>query len=113
MKAKDHTIRQSDEAGELKALVRGQGRSLLIVSPTYGPVHRWIAVLTDMKLPGAAVVANQCGDCALRVEECPAGALKLVDFNDHPAYREDVLDIDLCRGDDGCVECITVCPWRR
>lgn len=90
-----------------------QGRSLLIVSPTYGPVHRWIAVLTDMKLPGAAVVANQCGDCALCVEECPAGALKLVDFDDHPVCREDVLDIDLCRGDDGCMECITVCPWGR
>jgi len=90
-----------------------QGRSLLIVSPTYGPIHRWIAVLTDLKLPGAAIIANQCGGCAMCVEECPTGALNLVEFDDHPACREDVLDIDLCRGDDGCVKCITVCPWRQ
>ena len=90
-----------------------QGRSLLIVSPTYGPVHRWIAVLTDMKLPGDATVANQCGDCALCVEQCPAGALRLSDFDDHPLRREDVLDIGLCQGDDGCIECLTVCPWGQ
>jgi len=39
----------------LKVLAKGaglgwQGRSLLIISPKYGPVHRWIAVLTNMNL---------------------------------------------------------------
>ena len=88
-----------------------QGRSLLIVSPQYGPIHRWIGVLSDMKLGGSTAIHNQCGDCALCVEECPAGALNLVEFDDHPACREDVLDIGLCKGDDGCTECLTVCPW--
>jgi NAD-dependent dihydropyrimidine dehydrogenase PreA subunit len=88
-----------------------QGRSLVIVSPKYGPIHRWIGVLTDMKLRGDTAIPNQCGDCALCVEECPAGALNLVEFDDHPACREDVLDIGLCKGDDGCTECLTVCPW--
>ncbi len=90
-----------------------QGRSLLIVSPQYGPIHRWIGVLTDMKLPGDAPIPNQCGDCAMCIEECPTEALKLNDFDDHPACREDVLDIGLCMGDDGCTECLTVCPWAQ
>jgi ferredoxin len=88
-----------------------QGRSLLIVSPRYGPIHRWIGVLTDMELRGSTAIPNQCGDCSLCVEICPAGALSLVEFDDHPASREDVLDIGLCKGDDGCTECLTVCPW--
>jgi NAD-dependent dihydropyrimidine dehydrogenase PreA subunit len=88
-----------------------QGRSLLIVSPRYGPIHRWIGVLTDMELRGSAAIPNQCGDCTLCVEVCPAGALNLVEFDDHPVCREDVLDIGLCKGDDGCTECLTVCPW--
>ena len=88
-----------------------QGRSLVIVSPQYGPIHRWIGVLTDMKLRGGAAIPNQCGDCALCVEECPVGALNLLEFDDHPPCREDVLDIGLCKGDDGCIECLMVCPW--
>lgn len=88
-----------------------QGRSLLIVSPLYGPIHRWIAVLTDMELQGGTAIPNQCGDCTLCVEKCPVGALTLVEFDDHPARREDVLDIGLCRGDNACTVCLTVCPW--
>lgn len=88
-----------------------QGRSLLIVSPRYGPIHRWIGVLTDMELRGGTAIPNQCGDYTLCIEKCPAGALNLVEFDDHPPCREDVLDIGLCKGDDGCTECLTVCPW--
>jgi len=88
-----------------------QGRSLLIVSPEYGPIHRWIAVLTDMELQGGTPIPNQCGSCSLCVQKCPAGALILADFDDHPVRREDVLDIGLCKGDNGCTVCLTVCPW--
>ena len=88
-----------------------QGRSLLIVSPRYGPIHRWIGVLTDMGLEGGTAIPNQCGNCTLCVEKCPAGALNLVEFDDHPACREEVLDIELCKGDSGCTVCLTVCPW--
>jgi epoxyqueuosine reductase len=88
-----------------------QGRSLLIVSPQYGPVHRWIGVLADMGLQGGTAIPNQCGDCALCVEKCPAGALSLAEFDPHPARREDVLDIGKCEGDSGCTVCLTVCPW--
>jgi ferredoxin len=102
----------------LKVLAKGaglgwQGRSLLIVSPEYGPVHRWIAVLTDLELRAGTPLPNRCGDCAICVQECPHGALTLQDFVDHPPRREDVLDIDKCQGDDGCVVCLVVCPWAR
>jgi epoxyqueuosine reductase len=88
-----------------------QGRSLLIVSPRYGPVHRWIAVLTGMALEASADIPNQCGNCSLCVDGCPQGALTLAKFDDHPQRREDVLDVGRCRGDHGCMACITACPW--
>jgi epoxyqueuosine reductase len=87
-----------------------QGRSLLIISPEFGPVHRWIAVLSDLKLEADTPVPNDCGDCTVCVEECPARALRITEFDDHPARREDVLDLGLCEGDDGCMVCLEVCP---
>ncbi|MFH2107761.1 MAG: 4Fe-4S dicluster domain-containing protein [Chrysiogenia bacterium] len=90
-----------------------QGRSLLIVSPEYGPVHRWIAVLTNLDLQPGEPLANRCGDCTLCVDQCPYGALRLVSFADHPERREDVLDVKACRGDDNCLVCLEVCPWLK
>lgn len=102
----------------LKVLAKGaglgwQGRSLLIVSPEYGPIHRWIAVLTNTDLRADEPVANQCGDCTLCIDKCPQGALRLVPFADHPERREDVLDIQACKGDDSCRVCLVVCPWAK
>ncbi len=102
----------------LKALAKDaglgwQGRSLLIISPEYGPIHRWIAILTNMPLQADDPIPNRCGDCSLCVDRCPQGALKLVHFADHPERREDVLDIGLCRGDTGCQVCLVVCPWAQ
>ena len=90
-----------------------QGRSLLIVSPRYGPIHRWIAILTNMDLHDDEPIPNQCGDCSLCIDKCPQGVLTLAPFDDHPERREDVLDIGLCKGDDGCRVCLVVCPWAK
>lgn len=100
----------------LKALAKGaglgwQGRSLLIISPEYGPIYRCIGILTDMELTPDESMPNHCGDCTLCIDKCPHHALKLVPFQDHPARREDVLDIHSCRGDKGCNVCLAVCPW--
>jgi len=100
----------------LKVLAKGaglgwQGRSLLIVSPEFGPLHRLIAVLTTMPLQSDHPIPNQCGDCTLCVDTCPARALTLRPFADHPRSRDDVLDVALCMGDDGCDVCLTACPW--
>lgn len=102
----------------LKVLAKGaglgwQGRSLLIISPEYGPIHRWIAVLTNMDLIADRSLTNLCGDCFLCVDRCPYDALTLAVFDDHPDHREDVLDITVCRGDDGCNVCLIVCPWIK
>lgn len=102
----------------LKVLAKGaglgwQGRSLLIISPEYGPIHRWIAVLTGMELQADRPVPNQCGRCSLCIDRCPTEALRLVPFDDHPQQREDVLDIQACMGDDGCKVCLVVCPWGK
>jgi epoxyqueuosine reductase len=90
-----------------------QGRSLLIVSPEYGPIHRWIAVLTNMDLQADEPIPNQCGTCSICVDKCPQGALTLVPFGDQRHRREDVLNLGACRGDDGCTVCLVVCPWAN
>lgn len=102
----------------LKALARAaglgwQGRSLLIVSPEHGPLHRLAAVLTDMDLQPDHPIENRCGACSLCVDNCPTQALMLVKFNDHPKRREDVLEIPKCLGDNGCMICINSCPWLK
>ncbi len=87
-----------------------QGRSLLITSPEYGPLHRLIAILTNLPLQINQPIKNECGDCRKCIEACPQNALTYVAFNDHPSCREDVLDIKTCLGDKGCLLCILSCP---
>lgn len=102
----------------LKALAKAagigwQGRSLLIISPDYGPLHRLIAILTNMPLKPSKKIENNCIDCKRCVDACPKRALKLVIFDDHPNTREEVLDIKTCLGDNGCMVCIKTCPWLK
>jgi epoxyqueuosine reductase QueG len=90
-----------------------QGRSLLIISPEYGPIHRLIAVLTNMKLKPDRPVKNLCGDCTECINKCPKNSLMLRQFDDHPNSREEVLDIKTCLGDKGCMICILKCPYLK
>ena len=90
-----------------------QGRSLLVISPEYGPFHRLIAILTDLPLQANEAIKNRCGDCRKCIEACPQNALTFVAFNDHPSCREDVLDIQSCLGDNGCLVCILSCPLLK
>ena len=90
-----------------------QGRSLLIVSPEYGPLHRLIAILTDLPLQVNHAIKNECGNCQKCIEACPKNALTFVNFNDHPSRRENVLNIKECLGDKGCLACILPCPWLK
>lgn len=88
-----------------------QGRSLLIVSPEYGPIHRLIAVLTNLPLEPHKPIPNKCADCTQCVDMCPRKALNFVPFKDYPKNRREVIDIKACDGDYGCTVCIEVCPW--
>ena len=90
-----------------------QGRSLLIISPEYGPLHRLIAILTDLPLQVNHAIKNECGNCQKCIEACPKNALTFVNFNDHPSHRKDVLNIKECLGDNGCLACILPCPWLK
>ena len=90
-----------------------QGRSLLIVSPEFGPIHRLIAVLTNLELEPDKPISNRCEDCSLCVDACPHMALTLRTFDDHPSQRSDVLDIEACKGDFGCMICLLACPWVK
>jgi len=90
-----------------------QGRSLLIISPEYGPLHRLIAILTDMPLKINQIIKNECGNCRKCIEACPQNALTYVAFNEHPSCREDVLDVKTYLGDNGCLICILSCPWLK
>ena len=90
-----------------------QGRSLLIISPEYGPLHRLIAILTDLPLQINHAIKNECGTCRKCIEACPKSALTFVKFKDHPSRREDVLNIKDCLGDNGCLACILPCPWLK
>ena len=90
-----------------------QGRSLLIISPVYGPIHRLIAILTNMPLNPDEPIQNKCGDCMVCVEKCPKKSLTLCQFDDHPDSREDILDVQTCLGDNGCMLCILKCPYLK
>jgi epoxyqueuosine reductase QueG len=90
-----------------------QGRSLLIISPVYGPIHRLIAILTNMPLNPDEPIQNKCGDCMVCVEKCPKKSLTLCRFDDHPDSREDILDVQTCLGDNGCMVCILKCPYLK
>jgi epoxyqueuosine reductase QueG len=90
-----------------------QGRSLLIVSPKYGPIHRLIAILTNLSLIPDVPIKNSCGDCMVCIEKCPKKSLTFCQFDDHPKSREDILDIETCLGDNGCMVCILKCPYLR
>ena len=90
-----------------------QGRSLLIISPIYGPIHRLIAILTNMPLNPDKSIQNMCKKCTDCINKCPKESLTFCQFDDHPNSREEVLDIQTCLGDDGCMVCILKCPYQK
>jgi epoxyqueuosine reductase len=88
-----------------------QGRSLLIVSQDYGPIHRLIGILTNMPLIPNEPIQNQCGKCQNCIDNCVRHSLTICQYDDHPHSREEVLDVQACLGDDGCMVCILKCPY--
>jgi len=90
-----------------------QGKSLLVISPEFGAIHRLIAILTDMELSTTKKIENQCGDCSLCIINCPRSALKNASYKNYPKKRNEVIDIDKCLGDFGCKVCLEICPWNK
>lgn len=103
-----------------------QGKSLLLITPQYGPRVRLTTLLTDAPLEPDEVQSNRCGTCRKCQEACPAAAIKGISWEDHPQTREDALYFGRCvekvtedfakRPEIGkaiCGVCISVCPWGK
>lgn len=103
-----------------------QGKSLLIITPEYGPRIRLVTVLTDLELKADKPLKNRCGACTCCADACVAGAIRNVSTEFHYASREEALDFQKCAdklvtefstlpniGKPVCGICIKVCPWGR
>jgi epoxyqueuosine reductase len=103
-----------------------QGKSLLIVSPQFGPRIRLATVLTDMPLAPDGPMKNRCGACAECSKACPATAIRSVSSTgDRYETREEALNFSRCvdqtlkfkalPGIDAriCGICVRVCPFGK
>jgi len=102
-----------------------QGKSLLIVSPQYGPRIRLATILTDIPLSCDKPVKNRCGTWDECTKACPASAIKNIRTEDRYANREDALHFSRCveqtrrfkarLGIEAqiCGVCIRACPFGR
>ena len=102
-----------------------QGKSLLIVSPQYGPRIRLATLLTDLPLTPDKPLKNRCGTCKECTNACPASAIKNIRTGDRYETREAALHLSRCTeqtlrfksnpdiGAQVCGVCIRVCPFGR
>jgi len=103
-----------------------QGKSLLIVTPQFGPRVRLVTVLTDLPLTPDKPLKNRCGTCSSCTNACVAQAIRNVSTEFHYASRDEALDFKKCSEKlvkefknlpliekPICGICIKVCPWGR
>jgi len=103
-----------------------QGKSLLLVTPEFGPRVRLVTVLTDAPLAVDDPLKSRCGTCDQCKQACPAGAIKGTPSEERYASREDAVDIGRCAGKlvnefskmpeigaSICGLCIKACPFSR
>ncbi|MBI5076082.1 MAG: epoxyqueuosine reductase [Nitrospirae bacterium] len=102
-----------------------QGKSLLIVSPEYGPRIRLATVLTDMPLVTDRPLKNRCGKCTECSKACPASAIRNVLANDRYESRDEALHFSRCVektlefstrpgiGARICGVCVKACPFGK
>lgn len=101
-----------------------QGKSLLLITPEYGPRVRLVSVLTEATLDVDGPVDNRCGDCTQCRDACPAQAIKGVKTDSHYKNRHEALFFTRCveqltenfawlPGVDApiCGICIKACPF--
>ena len=102
-----------------------QGKSLLLVTPQFGPRIRIACLLTNAPLISDQPLANHCGNCTKCRDACPAKAIHGISWEDHPNSCEEAVDLGKCisrlegvaqkqgRHDRICGVCIKACPWGR
>jgi len=97
------------------------GKSMLLVTPKFGPRVCLVTVLTDMALTPDTPSKNMCGNCEECVKACPVNALIETKFEDHPQKLEEAFDVEKCgpwinkTWDNGkiCYGCMLACPWGK
>jgi len=102
-----------------------QGKSLLIVSPEFGPRIRLATVLTNMPLTPDGPIKNQCGSCTECTDACPVKAIRNVTAVDRYTSRDEALSFSRCVhithensllpgiGARICGVCVRVCPHGK
>ncbi|MBT9537312.1 MAG: epoxyqueuosine reductase [Nitrospirae bacterium] len=102
-----------------------QGKSLLIISPGYGPRIRLATVLTNIPLLADKPLKNRCGKCMECVKACPASAIKNVSTESNYPSREEAIYLEKCHtkvkefkamqgiGARICGVCVKACPFGR
>lgn len=102
-----------------------QGKSLLIVSPQYGPRIRLATVITDMPLAFDQPIRNRCGECRECSEACPVSAIRNVLTGSQYESRDAAIDLKKCAdrtlevkalpgiGVRACGVCVRACPFGR
>jgi len=102
-----------------------QGKSLLIVSPEFGPRIRLATVLTDMPLTPDGPIRNQCGACTECTDACPVKAIRNVTAVDRYTSRDEALFFGRCVdrtyenslltgiGARICGVCVRACPHGK
>lgn len=130
--AASHIVDENNLMGNIshKAVARmagigWQGKSLLIISPEFGPRIRLATVLTDMPLVPDRPVKNRCGKCEECTKACPAAAIKNISTDGRYESREDALHFSRCAektkqfkalpgiGAQICGMCIKACPFGK
>lgn len=103
-----------------------QGKSLLLVTPEFGPRVRLVTVLTNAPLAVDAPLKNRCGACEQCKKACPAGAIKGTVEMGRYESRDAAVDISRCSeklvhdfsklpevSATICGFCIKACPFSR
>jgi epoxyqueuosine reductase QueG len=103
-----------------------QGKSLLIVTPQFGPRVRFATILTNLPLTPDKPIKNRCGSCTACTNACVAQAIRNVNVEFHYNSRDEALDFQRCADKlvnefknlpliekPICGICIKVCPWGR
>jgi len=92
------------------------GRNNLLVNKSLGSHFRLVSILTNVPLEADKPTREDCGDCRVCIESCPAGAIKeeLLDFQQEKCFQK-LREFQKRRSIDQyiCGVCVKSCKGER